>query len=558
MNGPAPLEPTASARGSNVVGVSLEDYFHVGAFRSLVEQRQWRRFESRLAASTGAALDLLDEVGATATFFTLGWVAEHMPELVREVAARGHEIANAGFSHQGVATLDRSALAEELARGHDVIAQATGLAPLGTRIPDFVRPRDRWALEVIAEAGYAYDASFRPLGTDHVPAPLARVPFSLRHGPHTLRVFPVPTLRVGPLLVPVGGGAWLRQLPGPIVSHGIERWEQTTHDPFALYFQVWELDLEQPRITAASRLARLRHYRHLDRMAARLRGVMQSRHFSSYAAHLGLAPQPVAPRAPVAPVPRSVTVTTARTPVTVVVPCFNEAEALPFLRNTLESVQRELASEYTLSFVFVDDGSTDATWSALEALAADRPNVQIVRHPGNRGIARAILTGISAAKTELVCSIDADCTYDPHQLASILPPLVRGAALVTASPYHPRGVVRHVPAWRLVLSRTLSRMYALGLGTSLHTYTSCFRGYRRSAFVDLQVEHGGFLGIAEMLARTVRAGRAVEEVPATLEVRLLGTSKLKVLRVIWGHLRLLSSMHRWPEASAITPNAGTP
>ncbi len=538
---------TSSDKRTHIVGVSLEDYYQVGAFSHLVEKSQWGRFESRLAHSTRAALDLLDRHQATATFFTLGWVAEHMPELVREVMTRGHEIANAGFSHRGTAELDRAGLADELARGHEAIVRATHVAPRGTRIPDFVRPQSAWALDVVAEAGYAYDASYRPMGRDAIPPTASRFPFQHRTtGRDPLHVLPVPTARVGPWLLPIGGGAWLRQLPWALAQRAITRWETDHEHPFGLYFQVWELDPEQPRITAASRVAHLRQYRNLAEGERRLNAVMQGRRFTSFANYLQLPP--VAATVPVQPWTRPVLVpraTPTGTPVSVIIPCFNEADTLPFLLNTLASVQRSLSGQFLLSFVFVDDGSSDATWETLTTLTAARSDCTLVRQPQNRGIASAILAGMAAARDEYVCSIDADCTYDPHQIALLLPSLLAGATLVTASPYHPSGRVKHVPEWRLVLSRTLSRMYRLSLHSPLHTFTSCFRAYRRSAFVDMPLRNGGFLGIAEMLARAVKSGARVEEVPATLEVRLMGHSKLKVLRVIGGHLGLLAGMHRW-------------
>jgi len=153
-------------------------------------------------------------------------------------------------------------------------------------------------------------------------------------------------------------------------------------------------------------------------------------------------------------------------------------------------------------------------------------------------------TDVAAAPSELVCSIDADCTYDPHEIGRLVEALEHGAVLVTASPYHPEGHVVGVPRWRLALSRTLSTMYRQALGSTLHTYTSCFRGYRRSAFTDLTLRHRGFLGVAETLARMIISGAAVTEIPATLESRLIGRSKMRVLPVIVGHLRLLADLGR--------------
>lgn len=227
---------------------------------------------------------------------------------------------------------------------------------------------------------------------------------------------------------------------------------------------------------------------------------------------------------------------------TVVVPCYNEELILPYLANTLRSVEAALGADYHLSFVFVDDGSVDGTWAQLDRMFGAQPNCTLVRHPENRGVATAILTGLRHAATEIVCSIDCDCTYDPHQLRSLIPMLKPGVDLVTASPYHPQGQVRNVPSWRLFLSRSLSRLYALVLRHRLATYTSCFRVYRRSAVAGLPVREGGFLGVAEMLGRLDLEGGRIVECPAVLEVRLLGRSKMKIVKTCAGHLVLLARL----------------
>jgi Glycosyl transferase family 2 len=149
------------------------------------------------------------------------------------------------------------------------------------------------------------------------------------------------------------------------------------------------------------------------------------------------------------------------------------------------------------------------------------------------------MTGIVRSTTEIVCSMDCDCTYDPHELAKMIPLLEDGVDMVTASPYHERGQVRNVPRWRLGLSRTLSQLYRLVLHQKLATYTSCFRVYRQSALTRVQITNPGFLGVAEMLGRLDLAGSVIREFPATLEVRMIGRSKMKIARTIAGHMRLL-------------------
>jgi glycosyltransferase involved in cell wall biosynthesis len=144
-----------------------------------------------------------------------------------------------------------------------------------------------------------------------------------------------------------------------------------------------------------------------------------------------------------------------RTAVSVVVPCFNEQESLPYLANTLRSVVRTLGDRYDFSFIFVDDCSADQTWQTLHAVFGVTPRCTFVRHERNRGVAAAIQTGLRAASTDIVCSMDCDCTYDPHELGRMIPLLAEDVDVVTASPYHPLGRVKNVPRWRLFLSTGL-------------------------------------------------------------------------------------------------------
>jgi glycosyltransferase involved in cell wall biosynthesis len=231
-------------------------------------------------------------------------------------------------------------------------------------------------------------------------------------------------------------------------------------------------------------------------------------------------------------------------PVTVVVPCYNETQSLPYLDRALADLTASFAGTYDFRFLFVDDRSTDQTWAMLQSRFGHRGDCMLVRHERNRGIAAAIGTGLLHATTDVVCSIDCDCTYDPRELGHMIPLLRDDVDVVTASPYHPSGGVRNVPGWRLVLSKTLSRLYRLVLRQKLFTYTSCFRVYRKETAVALHVNRSGFLGIAEMIAQLDLAGRRVVEYPTTLEVRVLGHSKMKVLHTIWGHIGLLLEVAR--------------
>lgn len=230
-----------------------------------------------------------------------------------------------------------------------------------------------------------------------------------------------------------------------------------------------------------------------------------------------------------------------RTPVSVVVPLYDEEDSIPNLERQLAAVEEHLGHEYDFRFVLVDDGSKDATWELLKRFFGRKPNYKLL-HQDNSGVAGAILTGIRASDTEIVCSMDCDCTYDPLQLNGLIPMLTPGVDLVTGSPYHPLGAVLNVPPWRLTLSKGSSFLYRRVLHQKLFTYTSCFRAYRRSVVADIPLTESGYLGIAEMLAALDLRGSTIREVPATLSVRVFGQSKMKIGRTILGHVRLLTRL----------------
>ncbi|WP_428304185.1 glycosyltransferase family 2 protein [Lacipirellula sp.] len=230
------------------------------------------------------------------------------------------------------------------------------------------------------------------------------------------------------------------------------------------------------------------------------------------------------------------------TPVSVVVPMFNERECVASLMASLAGVEAQLGDRYTFEFVLVDDGSRDETVALLNATIVGRSNYRLVEHGVNRGIGAAIGTGIAAASHEVVVSMDCDGSYDPLLMGELLPLLAEGVSLVTASPYHRAGGVENVPLWRLRLSRLASQLYGLACRHKLSCYTSCFRVYRRSAVVDLQLENPGFVGVAELLCQVLQQGGVVVEHPAMLRSRVAGHSKMRVVRASLGHLRLIGKV----------------
>lgn len=552
-------QPAAGLR-RHLLTVALEDYFQVVAFSKLIDANNWYRFERRIERNTQRALDLLDEFGVKATFFALGWVADEMPEVLRDVAARGHEVASKGYLHRTIHEMTPGEFRADLLRSREAIERATGTRVVGYRIArGHLGPTDLWALDILAEEGFAYDSSFYPRLRSVVDEPWRRFPFQHRHHGAEITEFPLATWTWRGWHFPIAGGAYLRQLPHPLISRALEHWNKHFTAPMVMYFHIWELDPDLPRITAASQLTRLRQYRNLEQMPSRLRYYLSRYAFEPIREHMGLAPEPADVRSPVDNASVSdVAAATARVPITLVMPCFNEETVLPYLRNTLDRVTRDLGAKYDVRYLFVDDGSSDATWPLLQQIFGPLPGCRIVRHEVNRGVAAAILTGIKGAETEVVGSIDCDCTYDPRQLTEMIPKLGEDVAIVTASPYHPSGRVANVPPWRLVLSQTLSFLYRRAFRQKLYTYTSCFRVYRRSHVKDLELRESGFLGVAETLILLDGQGKRIVEHPAVLEVRLLGHSKMKLMRTIAGHLRLLGRMALAGKGGALSEPGSSP
>ena len=245
---------------------------------------------------------------------------------------------------------------------------------------------------------------------------------------------------------------------------------------------------------------------------------------------------------------------TAALAVSVVVPLFNERECVDSLMASLAKVENELGDRYEFEFLLVDDGSSDGTVALLQAAIGDRDGYRLLEHDENRGIAAAIGTGIHATSHEVVVSMDCDGSYDPLLMGELIPHLTPGVDLVTASPYHHAGGVENVPLWRLRLSRLASQLYGIACRHKLSCYTSCFRVYRRSSVVDVELENQRFVGVAELLCKVLQQGGTVVEHPALLRSRVAGHSKMRVVRASLGHLRLISKVladrFRTPAASA--------
>jgi dolichol-phosphate mannosyltransferase len=226
--------------------------------------------------------------------------------------------------------------------------------------------------------------------------------------------------------------------------------------------------------------------------------------------------------------------------VSIIVPCFNESEGIPSLKQKLLPVLSELRTQRKVEVICVNDGSTDDTFLQLENYLGQY--VTIISHPQNKGLSTAIRTGLMSAKGQIICTIDSDCTYDPKYLIDLLDLMLPDVDIVTASPYHPQGRVKNVPNWRLFLSKGLSQIYRIVLPQKLYTYTSMFRAYRREVMEEIPITYSGFLGLVEIVAEAMLCGYKVVELPTELSNRVYGKSKLRIAKVIWSHLKYIRTL----------------
>lgn len=226
--------------------------------------------------------------------------------------------------------------------------------------------------------------------------------------------------------------------------------------------------------------------------------------------------------------------------ISVVIPCFNESEAVSPLARRLDELLKQLESDYETEFVFVDDGSTDNTFERLKTLYQDRKSVSIVRHTSNQGLGAAIRTGLSHAKGHFQVVIDSDCTYDPLIIPDMLRQMEPDVDILTASPYAPGGRVLNVDRFQIFISQWCSKLYRIILRSDIHTFTCMFRIYRKSVWDTVSFQSNTFLSMAEIITQAIQRKLNVQEFPTTLSARQHGYSKRKILRLTLEHLRLMA------------------
>jgi polysaccharide deacetylase family protein (PEP-CTERM system associated) len=258
---------------ANALTVDVEDYFQVSALSPYIRRADWDRIPCRVERNVDTILSLLADARVRATFFTLGWIAERHPALVRRIAAEGHELASHGYGHLRIHEQTEAEFAQDIQRAKALLEDIAGTEVKGYRAPSFsIGKRTLWAFELIAKAGYRYSSSVYPVRHDLYGMPDApRFPYRPRAD---LLEIPVTTAVVLGRNLPAGGGGYFRLLPYALSRALIRRVNEVDRRPAVFYFHPWEIDPGQPRVPGTSLKTRLRHYVNLRRAEPRLRRLL--------------------------------------------------------------------------------------------------------------------------------------------------------------------------------------------------------------------------------------------------------------------------------------------
>lgn len=283
----------------NAMTVDVEDYFQVQALSRCIPRAGWDGIPARVEANTDAILELFEAAGVRATFFTLGWIAQRHPGIVRRIVAGGHELASHGWDHTRADMQDPVTFRADVGRARRLLEDIGGVPVAGYRAATFsIGARNLWAFAVLESEGYRYSSSINPIRHDLYGMPNApRTPFRPEGG--GLWEMPMTTVRALGRNLPCAGGGYFRLLPYGVYRFGLGRVNRTDRQPGIFYFHPWEVDPDQPRVAGCGLKSRVRHYTNLHRMRPRLRRLLREfawdRMDRVYAAILGTEDAPASP-----------------------------------------------------------------------------------------------------------------------------------------------------------------------------------------------------------------------------------------------------------------------
>ena len=263
----------------NYLTIDVEDYFQVAAFEKVIQPANWDSYASRVERNTCKILDLLDANAVKGTFFIVGWTAERYPDMVREIAARGHGIGCHSYRHQKIYNLTPEEFRQDTQKAKDILEEITGLPITGYRAPTYsITKKSLWALDILEELGFKWDSSIFPVLHDNYGIPDAPR-FEYKLPEHNLKEYPISTVLFFGRKVPVAGGGYFRIFPYWFTKAALSKINSQENKPFIFYLHPWEVDPDQPRVGDAGWKSRFRHYRNLDKTEDRLKCLLQDFQF---------------------------------------------------------------------------------------------------------------------------------------------------------------------------------------------------------------------------------------------------------------------------------------
>ena len=259
----------------NAMTIDVEDYFQVSAFANHISRSDWPHLPCRVERNIDIILELLERHDARATFFTLGWIAERYPDMVRRIGENGHELASHGYHHLRANEQTEDEFRQDVNRSKALIEDISGQKVRGYRAPSFsINGKNLWALDVLFDEGYEYSSSIYPIRHDHYGMPDAPR-FGFRPmGPSGILEIPATTAFLFGRNLPASGGGYFRMMPYQFSRWLLNRVNKTENESCIFYFHPWEIDPEQPRQQGVSLKTRFRHYVNLSKMEVKISSLL--------------------------------------------------------------------------------------------------------------------------------------------------------------------------------------------------------------------------------------------------------------------------------------------
>ena len=263
----------------NAMTVDVEDYFHVSAFENTIAKADWEKRPLRVEHNTYRLLELFEKHGVKSTFFTLGWVAERCPNLIKAIVDQGHELASHGYAHQRITEMSKDDFVTDVVKSKNILEQLSVTEVIGYRAPSFsLNDTNTWVYEKLIELGFQYSSSTYPIQHDLYGVPnwprFIHERAESVHGQKIIEI-PIPTLRKNNINTGIGGGGYFRLYPYWLSKKRINKFHQQEQKPYSFYFHPWEIDPEQPRVKDAPLKSKFRHYINLSRMEGKLERLLK-------------------------------------------------------------------------------------------------------------------------------------------------------------------------------------------------------------------------------------------------------------------------------------------